>query len=117
MGRDPVTILFVVPVLGFLSLGVGNGQWLILEPVLWLLGCLIDNLEWLILIPIFGLGSFWVRDASKLNPIFRLDIIRIINFLVGIDGGGKVFQEAARFGGGVIDEDFKGVVRLDDQGI
>ena len=52
---DPVTILLVIPFLGFLGVGVGDRQRFVIEPALGLDGILINDLIRSIFIPIGGL--------------------------------------------------------------
>jgi hypothetical protein len=104
LGGNPVTVLFVIPVLWLLSFRVGNGSWFIVEPVVGLGGFLVNDLIGLILIPVFRLGGFWVWDASELNPVFGLLVLRVVNFLVGVDCRSEIFKEGAVLGGFIVDQ-------------
>lgn len=53
---DPVTILLIVPFLGFLRVGVGDSPRFIIEPALRLDSVLINNLVRSVIIPIVRLG-------------------------------------------------------------
>jgi hypothetical protein len=114
---NPVTILFVIPVLWLLGFWIGDRGWLVLKPVIWFLSFFIDNLVWLILIPVLRLGGLRIRDAGLFNPVFRLLVLGIVNFLLGIDCGREIFQKGTILSGLVIDQHFESVVGLDDQGV
>lgn len=115
--RDPVTILLVVPVLGLLSLGVANAGGLILEPVLGLLSFLIQNLEGCLLIPVGRLGGLGISDLNLVDPVSGLLVLGVVNLLLGVNGRSEVLQKAALLDRLAIDEDLKGLIGLDDQGV
>jgi hypothetical protein len=92
---DPVAILLVIPILGFLGFWIGNHCWLVLQPISRLGSLVIWNLIWRILIPVLRLLSFRVRDTSVINPIGRLLVLWIINLLLRVDRRGEVFKDAA----------------------
>lgn len=94
-GGDPVTVLLVIPVLGLLGLGVGDGERLIDEPVLRLSSLLIDNLERSVLIPVLGLLGIGVSDAGLVNPGIGLGVLGVVNLLRRVDRGQEVLEQAA----------------------
>ncbi|GKT83306.1 hypothetical protein Ct61P_01156 [Colletotrichum tofieldiae] len=114
---DPVTILLLVPVLGLLGLGVGNGQGLILKPVLGLGGLLINNLEGRVLIPVLGLLGLGVGDAGLVNPVLRLGVLGVVNLLLRVDGGGEVLEKGAGLDLLAVLLDDEGVVGVDNEGV
>jgi hypothetical protein len=114
---DPIAILFIVPVLRLFGLRVGNGGGLVLEPVGWLLSVLVNDLIWCILVPVLGLGSLGVCNASFINPVFWLLVIRIADLSRRVESRVEVLEQAPVLGGFVVDEDFEGVVGANDQSV
>ena len=93
--RDPVTVLFIIPIFRLLGLWVWNSGRLVLKPVFGLRSFLIDNLEWRFLIPIFRLLGLRVWDTSLVDPIIWFLVLGVINFLFRIDRWGEIFKEGA----------------------
>jgi hypothetical protein len=106
---------------------VGDSRRLIIEPALRLGGLLVDDLVGCVLIPVLrllsdisktvtlswrmtNLGSFRIRNSLLVNPVRRLSVLGVVDFLGWVDGGLKVLQEAAGFLADAVDEDFVGVV-------
>lgn len=114
---NPVTVFFVIPVLWFDSLRVGNGSWLVIQPVSWLGGLGVDNLEGSIFIPILGLLSFWVRDLLFVNPVGRLGVLLVINFLWRVNWRSKVLKKGAVLEGFSVNADLEGLIWVDDESI
>jgi len=117
LGRNPVTILLIIPILWLLSFWVRNCESFVLKPVIRFLSFLVWELIWLILIPIFWFSGRWVWNTGKLNPIFGLGVLGIINLLVWVFSRAEVLEKAAILGGLIIDHDFKGIVRLHNEGV
>ncbi|KAI6761764.1 hypothetical protein HG531_002317 [Fusarium graminearum] len=114
---NPVTIFLIIPVIGLLSLGVRNGNGLLLEPVLRLGSLLVNDLEGGFLIPVLGLLGLRVRDTGLVNPVLGLLIIGVVNLGGGVDGRGEVLQEAASLDFLVVLLNGIGVVGVDDQSV
>ena len=117
MRRNPVTILFIVPILWFLGLRVGNCGWFILKPVIGFLSVFVDNLKRLIFVPIFRLLGRRVRDPCELNPIFWLFVLRVVNLLSRVDCGREVFQKRPILHRLIVDQQLEGIVGFDDESI
>jgi hypothetical protein len=116
-GSEPVTILLIIPVFGLRGLGVRNASRLVIQPVGRLLSLLIGDLEGSLLIPVIRLGGLGVGNLDLVNPVGGLLVLGVVNLLLRVDGGSEVLQEAARLDRLAIDEDLKGLVRLDDQSV
>jgi hypothetical protein len=114
---DPIAIFFVIPILRLLGLGVRNCGWLVVQPVGGLLGLIIDNLERRILIPVFRLGSLRVRNASLIDPVFRLLVVGIADLGGWVDRRGEIFEKGAILGRLVVDEHLEGVIGTNDKSI
>lgn len=116
-GRDPVTILLVIPVFGLLSLGVRDAGRLVLQPVIGNGGILIDDLEGRLLIPVLGLLGFGVRDLGLIDPVSRLLVLGVVDLLGRVDRGVEVVNKGAVLDGLAVNEDLEGLVGPDDQGV
>lgn len=116
-GGNPVTILLVIPVLGLLSLGVGNNRGLIDKPVLRLSGLLVDNLERRILIPVLRLDGIGVSNASLVNPILGLGVLGVINLLGRVDRGSQVLEKATSLGLDTVLLNGEGVVGVNNESV
>lgn len=116
-GGDPVTILLIIPILGLLGLGVGDGEGLIDEPVSRLSGILIDNLVRGILIPVIGLLGIGVLNTGLINPVLGLLVLGVINLLGRVDRRSKVLEEAALLDLLAVDANGVGVVGVDCEGV
>lgn len=116
-GRNPVTILLVIPVLGFLSLGVRNREGLVNKPILGLLSLLINDLEGSILVPIIRLGGIGVGDSGFINPVLGLRILGVVNFLGRVDGRVEVLEEAPSLDLVVVLLDDIRVVRVNNESV
>ena len=116
-GRDPVTILLIIPVLRLLGLRVRNAGGFILKPVIRNGGILIDDLEGSFLIPVLGLPGFGVRDLGLVNPRGGLLVLGVINLLGGVDRRVEVFEEVAFLDSLAVNQDLEGLIGPDDQGI
>lgn len=92
---DPVTIFLVVPIFRLLSLWVRDHGRLVFEPVVGLSGFLVGDLEWSVLIPVFRLGSFWIRNSGLVNPVFRLGVLGVVDFFVGVYGWREILEKVA----------------------
>lgn len=116
-GSDPVAILLIIPVLGLLSLGVGNNDGLVLKPVLGLGGLLVDDLKGSLLIPVLGLHGLRIGDASLVNPVLGLGVLGVINLRERVDGRGQILKEAASLGLNTVLLDGEGVVGVDNESV
>ena len=67
------------------------------------------------LLPVFGLGVFWVINLLPVIPILRLLGFRILDLLRGKEV--PVLLESSGFGLFVVDQDFIGSIRVDDEGV
>jgi len=114
---DPVSVFFIIPILGLDGLWVGNGGSLIDKPVLWFSGLLINNLKWCIFIPVFWLGSFWVWNSGLVNPILWLGVLLIFNLLWRVERWSEVLKKAALLDLFAVLLDDEGVVWVDNQGV
>ncbi len=114
-GRNPVTILVVVPVLGLLGFGIRDHGRLVIEPVIRLLGVFIHDLVRRIFVPIVRFGGIRVRNARLVHPVIRLGVVGIVNLLGWIDRGGEIFQQGAVLDALAVDPDLEALVWLDDQ--
>ena len=116
-GRDPVTILLIIPVLRLLGLRVRNAGGFILKPVIRNGGILVDDLEGSFLIPVLGLPGFGVRDLGLVNPRGGLLVLGVINLLGGVDRRVEVFEEVAFLDSLAVNQDLEGLIGPDDQGV
>jgi len=57
-----------------------------------------------------NLGGLRVSNPGLINPIFRLLVLRVIDFLGRINGGFEVFEEASSFGALAIERNIIGIV-------
>ena len=94
-GGEPVTILLVIPVLGLLSLGIGDGEGLIDEPVLGLGSLVVHDLVGRVLVPVLRLGGLGIGDTGLVDPGIGLGVLGVVDLLGGVDGGGEVLEEGA----------------------
>lgn len=117
MGRNPVSILLVIPVLGLFGFWIRNCERFVLQPVIRFLSFLIWELIWLILVPIFRLSGLWVWNTGEFNPVFGLLVLGVINLLVWVYSRAEVLEKTAVLGGFIIDQDFEAVVRFNDEGV
>jgi len=62
-----------------------------------------------------NLGSLRVGNPSLINPIFRLLVLRVVDFLGRINGGFKVFEEASSFGALAVERNIISIVRAELQ--
>jgi len=109
-GCQPFTILFVVPFLGLLSFGVGNGVRFIIEPTFRFDGIFIEDLVRSVLIPILGLLGIGISDTALINPVIGLGVLGVIDFLLWVDRRAEVFEEAALSRRVAVDKNLIGVV-------
>ena len=116
-GRDPVTILLVIPVLGLFSFGVRNADRFILEPVFGLGSVLINNLVGSILVPVVRLGGFRVRNLGVINPVGRLLVLGIVDLLLWVNRRAEVLKEGAILDRLAVNQDLEGLIGLDNQSV
>jgi len=60
-----------------------------------------------------NLGGLRVRNPSLINPIFRLLVFRVVDFLGRIDGGFEIFEEASSFGALTVERNIIGIIGAD----
>ena len=113
--RNPVTIFLIIPILGLLSLRVGNGLGLVFKPVFGLRGFFVNDLEGCILVPVVRLLGIGIRDAGLINPILRFLVVWVFNLLRGVNRRGEVFMEGSVADGLSIDLDLEALVGLDNE--
>jgi hypothetical protein len=76
-----------------LSLGVRDGDRLILQPAIRLLGGLVGDGLGCVLVPLLRLDGLRVGDLGRLDPVLGLDVGRVVNLLLGVDRGREVVEE------------------------
>jgi len=116
-GRDPVTVLLVVPVFGLLSLRVGNRGRLVLKPILRLCSFLVNNLKRRLFVPVLGLLGLRVSDAGLINPVLGLLVLGVVDLLLRVDRGAEVLEQCAVANRLAVDLDLEAIVGLNDQGV
>jgi hypothetical protein len=88
----PVTVFLIIPFLRLGGIGIWNGRRLIVKPPLGLYCLFVNDLVGRVFIPISWLFGRRIRNLGLFNPVFRLLIFRIIDFLGWVDSGVKVFE-------------------------
>mmetsp|Transcript_26562 Transcript_26562/g.68180 ORF Transcript_26562/g.68180 Transcript_26562/m.68180 type:complete len:241 (+) Transcript_26562:636-1358(+) len=113
----PVTILFIIPVIRLLRIGIVNHLGGIIKPVSRLCGIRVYNVLGSIFIPVFGLAGLGIGNVLVIYPVFGLEIFGIINHLGGVDSRVEVFEKAPCAHRLLIDKDLKAVVLTNDEGV
>jgi hypothetical protein len=109
-GRDPVTVLLVIPLLRLLSVGIGDGEGFLGKPALGLASLFIRNLARSILIPVLGFGGSGISDLVLVDPVGRLLVLGIVDFLGWVDWRLEALEKVTLGIRLVVNEDLEGVV-------
>ena len=64
-----------------------------------------------------NLSSIGVSDPLDINPVLGLRVIRVVDLLLGVDGGGEVLEEVAEVVALAIEQHVIGVVGEDVEGV
>jgi len=57
-----------------------------------------------------NLGGLRIGNPGLINPIFRLLVLRVIDFLGRINSGFEIFEEASSFGALAVERNIIGIV-------
>lgn len=113
--RDPVTILLIIPLLGLLSLWVGNELGFVLEPVLGFNGILIRDGVRCIFVPVVRLLGVGIGNLGIVDPVGGFFVLGIVDFGGRVDGRIEILKKRATRDLLVINEDLEGLVGVDDE--
>mmetsp|Transcript_50581 Transcript_50581/g.158024 ORF Transcript_50581/g.158024 Transcript_50581/m.158024 type:complete len:350 (-) Transcript_50581:117-1166(-) len=111
----PVSILLVIPVIRLLGIGIRNTQRLVVVPPTRLLGVSVLDVLRESLIPVSGLAGLGIIHLGFIDPIRRLDVIRVVDLLGRVHRRVHVLEQAALHLALHVHKDLERVVRADDK--
>jgi len=106
----PFAVFSIVPVFGFLCLGVGDFFRFIVQPILRLLVVGVWNFRRFILVPIVGLLRIRIRNCLLVDPIRGFFVVGVVDFFGRHYGRLKVYKETAISYIHTININIKGIV-------